>query len=152
MWVSTMKIDFGSGYNPRSGYKTCDVTDSPALDYVYDTKTQKIVSKNNRPIKSESVDVIRVKNVLHHIPVLEPVLKEFFRVLKIRGKIIVIEPTKESYRSNWILDNLWYRFVIPRPEVWFSSIYRDYKNELRLWFTIYRNVVKSEKEYTVFVK
>ena len=31
-----LKIDFGSGYSPRKGYSTCDITYSPFLDYVYD--------------------------------------------------------------------------------------------------------------------
>lgn len=28
-----LKIDFGSGYNPYPGYKTCDITQGPYLDF-----------------------------------------------------------------------------------------------------------------------
>ena len=33
-------IDFGSGYNPKFGYKTCDVTTLPQSDFQYDGKDQ----------------------------------------------------------------------------------------------------------------
>ena len=42
-----LKIDFGSGYNPRKGYKTCDITYSPFLDYVYDIHKNKIIPPKN---------------------------------------------------------------------------------------------------------
>ena len=149
-----MKIDFGSGYNPKSGYKTCDVTGSPALDYIYDIETSRIRTNEmfSLILASGSADVIRMKNVLHHVEDYGKLISELFRVLKWGGKLIVIEPTPEAYYSNWCLDNLWYRYVIPRPEIWISPIYRDYKKELTKWFSLDRMIVKLEKEYTITTK
>lgn len=49
--MTKLCIDFGSGYNPKAGYKTCDVTTFPQLDFQYDGK-DKIVG-----LREKSVDV-----------------------------------------------------------------------------------------------
>ena len=38
-----LKIDFGSGYNPKKGYKSCDITNLPNLDYVYCEESNEII-------------------------------------------------------------------------------------------------------------
>ena len=43
-------IDFGSGYNPKFGYKTCDVTTLPQLDFQYDGK-DKIVGVSAQTVE-----------------------------------------------------------------------------------------------------
>lgn len=116
-----LKIDFGCGYNPQKGYKRCDVTYSPVLDYVYDIKTNRIVD-----CKDNSVDEIFCRNVLHHVEDLFALFKEFHRVLKIGGVIHIIDANESGYEANKFLDNLWYKSINIRPEIWWSEQYRNF--------------------------
>lgn len=119
--VIFMKLDFGSGHNPRKGYKTCDITNSPYLDYVFDPITYKVSCPN------ETFDEIFVKNVLHHVKDLDKLFKELKRILTKNGKIVIVEPRKEFYHKNLNLDLLWYRYINPRYDIWICPFYRDYK-------------------------
>ena len=56
-----LRIDFGSGHNPKEGYKTCDITFAPNLDYAYDKEANLIID-----LEEASVDEFYAKNVLHH--------------------------------------------------------------------------------------
>lgn len=145
-----LKIDFGSGYNPKKGFKTCDFTMSPFLDYI--TKNYKIYDKSGE-IKEKSVNVFRCRNVLHHIKNIELLIKNFNKYLKKNGKLIIIDCRKEYYYANWCMDNLWYRYVIPRPEVWISNKYRNYKDIcLKNGFKLKSVKYKDEKEIYIFQK
>lgn len=60
-----------------------------------------VLSTNELPVESNSVNYILIVSVLHHIPLHEwpMLLQEFRRVLKPQGKIILIEPYfSEKYR------------------------------------------------------
>lgn len=85
-----LKIDFGSGYNPYPGYKTCDITQGPYLDYVYNTETNEIIG-----LQEGSVDEFRLKNVLHHADI-PKVIQCLHRYLKSGGilQIIAIPPKR----------------------------------------------------------
>ena len=114
-----LKIDFGSGYHPKSGYKTCDITFAPYLDYVYDRDTNTILG-----CKENSVDEFYLKNVLHHADI-KMVSECLFRYLKNEGIITVIEPLPEKYESNRCLDIYWYRYIYPRYEYSIPSYNRQ---------------------------
>jgi ubiquinone/menaquinone biosynthesis C-methylase UbiE len=120
-----MKLDFGSGYNPAHGYKTCDCTGNPMLDYHFDAVKYRIAD-----CRASTFDLIRCKNVIHHVPDIKKLFIELVRVLKPKGSLLIIEPTPKAYPVNVFLDTLWYRSIIPREEVWFSSVWRDYRNIL----------------------
>lgn len=106
-----LKIDFGSGYNPYKDYKTCDITFSPYLDYVYDEKNNIIIG-----LETNSVNIFRLKNVLHHCDI-EKVILCLKKYLKTNGMVKIIEPKKEYYESNRCLDIFWYRYIYPRYEI-----------------------------------
>lgn len=146
-----IRIDFGSGYNPTKGFSTCDFTNSPFLDY--QVIKNKIYNKKGKEILKNSVDEIRCRNVLHHIKNLEDLLKQFFYYLKNNGKLTIIECNKSNYLANICLDNLWYRYVIPRKEIWISNNYRDYRKYCNLiGFKEINNKIYLEKEYSIFKK
>lgn len=106
-----LKIDFGSGYNPYKNYKTCDITYSPCLDYVYDVNINKILG-----LKKNSVNIFRLKNVLHHTNI-NLIAQCLYKYLKQNGKVIIIEPKEKYYDSNRCLDIFWYRYIYPRYEI-----------------------------------
>lgn len=141
-----LKIDFGSGYNPYPGYKTCDITASPFLDFFYDGK--EIVG-----CKENSVTEFYLRNVVHHIQNLEEVFAMLQLYLKKNGTIKIIEARKDYYKQNVILDIIWYRYVIPRREIWFSTFYRNYFEILKkVGFELVEQRYEKEKEVSLWRK
>jgi len=86
-------IDFGSGYNPQEGFKTCDV--NAGCDY-----------NSIEEVESNSVEYIRARNVLHHIEDLNSLLNQFKRVLIKGGKVIVIDCKEDFFKINVLLDTI----------------------------------------------
>jgi len=119
--LEKLKIDFGSGYNANPEYKICDITWLPNLDYVYDQNNNVILE-----CEENSVDEFYLRNVVHHLPDIEKTFQCLLKYLKNDGVIKIIDVRKEYFKQNVILDILWYRYIIPRYEIWFSRYYRDY--------------------------
>lgn len=143
-------IDIGSGYNPTKGFKTADITEFPNLDYII--KNNKIYSKTAE-LKVNSVDKFRLRNVVHHIKDLNQLLVNLFKYLKPNGTIEIIDCNKEHYSANVCLDNLWYRYVIPRKEIFIADAYRDYaKLAKTIGFNVLKQNTIDEKEITILQK
>lgn len=141
-----LKIDFGSGYHPNPDYKICDITYLPNLDYVYDQEDNVIIG-----CKFNSVDEFYLRNVVHHLPDIQRTFECLLRYLKEDGEIRIIDVRRECYSVNVILDIIWYRYVIPRYEVWFSKSYRDYGSILeQLGMQKISEEIDAEKEVTVW--
>jgi len=141
-----MKIDFGSGHNPRPGYLTCDPF-YERTDVAYDVVSYHI------DVPDGSVDIIHCRNVLHHVRDLDRLFNEFFRVLRPNGYIMVVEPRRASFKANVMLDQLWYRFLTPRPEVWFAKRYRDYTAIAKKHgFYLRKYRMRKEKEISVLTR
>lgn len=135
-------IDFGCGYNPKIGYKTCDVTTNPMLDYQYDGKNDIIGLKEN------SVDVFYMRNVIHHILNLRSTFQTIKKYLKHNGKLIIIDCNKKCFDANVILDRIWYRYVGNNNNIFIAETYRDYMSilaELGFKQTFYKQLKEKEK-------
>ncbi|WP_307545482.1 class I SAM-dependent methyltransferase [Paenibacillus sp. V4I5] len=95
-------LDFGSGtgancsmFHPLN-YLGID-PDAKRIDYamrIYPRHTFQVLESDNLPVKNESVDYLLIIAVLHHITSNEisSYMKEFQRILKPNGTIIVMEP------------------------------------------------------------
>lgn len=120
-----MKLDYGSGSQPKEGFLTSDFVGTPNYDYYI--KNYKVVGA-----KAHSFDIIHCRNVIHHIPELElPLLfNEFKRLLKYGGKLVISEPRKEFHLQNKILDVIWYRFITYDRNIMIPQEYVDYKKYL----------------------
>jgi ubiquinone/menaquinone biosynthesis C-methylase UbiE len=140
------KLDFGSGYNPRKGYMTCDMTNSPFLDFCYDSDLNFLSCDN------DYFDKINIKNVFHHIKNLEECVMELYRVLKTGGLIVLTDVCREKYLSNYNLDYLWYRIINVNYDIWFSSKYRNYFKIMEAFFKIKRRFKFKEKEISIWIK
>lgn len=135
-------IDFGCGYNPKKGYKTCDVTTNPMLDYQYDGKDYIIGLEEN------SVDVFYMRNVVHHVPNLLRTFNAIKKYLKRSGRLIIIECNEKYFDANVILDKIWYRYVGNDNNIFIAETYRDYMNilaELGFKQTFYKQLKEKEK-------
>ena len=123
--IIILNIDFGSGYNPYSKYKTCDMIYSPRLDYYYDRRNNIIYN-----LEHNTVDKFRLRNVLHHVEDISKLCTMLNNYLKpngsINGSIKVIEPKEEFYTKNIILDIIWYRYVQKFYHIKIYPNYRDY--------------------------
>ena len=142
-----MKLDFGSGHNPKVCYKTCDITPGYNIDYMFDVNRYMIIGADDN-----TFDEIHCRNVLHHIKDLDRLVIEFNRVLKPTGIIKVIEPNKDSYKANYCLDYIWYRFINPRYDIWQSNDYRDYIEIFLKFFKLLNQSLIQEKEIILFKK
>lgn len=143
-----MKIDFGSGYNPEKGYLTCDMTYSPALDYVYDIQSNEILY-----CEENSVTEFRLKNVLHHCKNIQRISECLYRYLKENGVVRIIEPRPEKYDSNRSLDIFWYRYIYPRYEIFIPPVKRvDYVSIFSGKFEIVSHDTDENYDYYVFHK
>lgn len=120
-----MKLDYGSGRQPKQGFMSSDFCGSPNYDfYIRDYKVL--------DTKDHSFDVIHCRNVIHHIPEkdLSLLFAEFKRLLKYDGQLIISEPRKEFHEQNKFLDLIWYRFLTHDDKIMIPDEYVDYKQYL----------------------
>lgn len=135
-----MKLDVGSGYNPAKGYKTCDI--NFGCDF-----------HNIKEVPSGSAEITRIRNVLHHVPNLDDIANDLYRVTKSNGYLLVIECKKDDFDKNKLLDTIWYRSVNIRNEIFISNEYRNYESYLlKSGFTLIKSSLINEKEIKIFKK
>jgi ubiquinone/menaquinone biosynthesis C-methylase UbiE len=111
-------LDFGSGvgsnctlFHPRD-YLGLDI-DPNRVDYARRLNPSyrfQTLQGNRLPVSDRSKDLILIIAVLHHIPnaELHEYVKEFQRVLKPNGSILVIEPCffQNCHISNWFMGRM----------------------------------------------
>ncbi|AGI11830.1 SAM-dependent methyltransferase [Bacillus phage vB_BanS-Tsamsa] len=120
-----MKLDYGSGRQPKQGFKTSDFTGAPNYDFMI--KNYEVIGA-----KSGQFEAIHVRNVLHHIPEkdLPTLFLEFSRLLADGGTLIISEPREEFHEQNKKLDWIWYRFLVNDTKIMIPDEYVDYKKYL----------------------
>lgn len=120
-----MKLDYGSGRQPKAGFKSSDFIGTPCYDFYI--KDYKVLD-----LEDNTCDVIHCRNVIHHIPKKDlPILfAEFKRLLKPGGKLIISEPREEFHKQNLILDLIWYRWVNYDTNIMIPYEYVNYKEYL----------------------
>lgn len=138
-----MKLDFGSGHNPRKGFKTSDITSSPFLDYVINPETYQVSCENN------IFDEVLVRNVFHHIKNPDSLFKELSRITKPNGKIVIVDAREEYYRANVVLDVVWYRYIFSRQDIWICNQYRNIVKWAEKYFKVERITYHQEKQKIV---
>lgn len=132
-----MKLDYGSGRQPKEGFLSSDFCGAPNYDFYI--KDYKVLGA-----KDHSFDVIHCRNVIHHIPECDlPVLfAEFNRLLKPEGQLIISEPREKFHKQNLILDIIWYRFLVYDDKIMLPYKYVDYKQYLTDF-----EVIETENEF-----
>lgn len=120
-----MKLDYGSGSQPKQGYLTSDFCGISQYDYMI--QDYKVIGAQDGMFET-----IHCRNVIHHIPKEDlPILvNEFKRLLKKGGRLIISEPRKEFHKQNLILDIIWYRFLKNETKIKLPTEYVDYKKYL----------------------
>jgi len=132
-----MKLDYGSGSQPKEGFLSSDFCGAPHYDFYI--KDYKVIGA-----KDHSFDVIHCRNVIHHIAKedLPRLFDEFKRLLKHDGQLIISEPRKEFHKQNLILDVIWYRFLTNNRDIMLPREYVDYKEYLNEF-----EMVETENEF-----
>lgn len=94
----TIKLNLGVGNRGREGFIGVDINDGPNVDIIYDIA----YLKNKLP--TNSVDEIYSRHVIEHFPrkELESLLKEWFKLIKRGGKIILDFPDLKRYIDYYI--------------------------------------------------
>lgn len=108
-------LDFGCGTGANCSMCSADHyygidPDENRISYakrIYPTHRFMVFDKNQIPMEDQSVDLIFVIAVLHHIPnqQVSEYLREFHRILKPEGRIVAIEPylSHTSKLNNWFM-------------------------------------------------
>lgn len=132
-----VKLDYGSGLQPKKGFLSSDFCGSPGYDFFI--KNYKVLGAPDK-----SCEVIHCRNVIHHIPQqdLPTLFGEFKRLLKDDGQLIISEPRKEFHKENLILDIIWYRFLVNDRKIMLPLDYVDYKEYLTDF-----EIIKTENEF-----
>lgn len=105
-----VRLNLGCGNKPMAGYTNCDLFPGKFVDEVF--------SLDEVPYANQSVDEIHSEHSLEHLPRLraEKALKEWARVLKPGGKILLKVPDLEDccrkFVENPTLQERWYMHTI----------------------------------------
>lgn len=86
-----------------------------------------VFEEQKLPVTDNTIEYILINSVLHHIDseAVSPYIKEFFRVLKPNGKIIISEP----YLKKGSLRNYLMRFLDKGKYIRYENEYLDFFNE-----------------------
>lgn len=86
--------------DPKNTYG-CDVKDIKTDDFIF---TQLNPAETSLPYDSNSMSLITILMVLHHIPHSDVTITELYRILKPGGYLIVREHDLNDYRLNVLID------------------------------------------------
>jgi len=137
-----MKLDYGSGYNPVKGFKSSDFVSGNYDYFIKDCRVD---------CEDETFTAIHCKNVVHHIPDLDKLFREFNRILKPKGKVLVCDCRKEAYFVNRVYDTIWYRFVNKRYDIKTYG-HRDFAAIGRKYLRCVGTGKDGIREFALFVK
>jgi len=84
------KLNLGCGYDVRKGYINIDNIKNKGVDMVFN------LNKYPYPFKNNSIDEIYCCHILEHLNDFDKTIKEFHRILKKDGMIIIIVPDFSS--------------------------------------------------------
>lgn len=136
-------LDFGSGtgancsmFHPHL-YLGVD-PDARRIDYakrLYPGHKFNVFDGKELPVENETIDNLLIIAVLHHIPSdgITSYMKEFMRILKPTGTIIVMEPCicKEKPLCNWFMK--WYdKGEYIRNEEQYLRLFRDHNYDCKV--------------------
>lgn len=101
-----MKLNLGCGSDIRKGYINIDIRKLPNVDLVLD------IEHNKLPYTDESVEEILAKDIIEHFSFrnIRNVLKEWYRVLKKGGILIIQTPDFERIADKFFKGEIngWY--------------------------------------------
>lgn len=141
-----MKLDYGSGAQPKQGYLSSDFCGAPNYDFF-------IQDYQVLDVQDESFEEVHCRNVIHHIPKedLPKLTAEFKRLLKNGGRLVISEPRKEFHKQNLILDIIWYRFLKNESKIKLPTEYVDYKEYME-GFEMVHSYDEFNNEIVTFIK
>jgi len=128
--VTRLKLDVGCGGNKKEGYYGIDKFAGSDVDLVFDLN---VLEKRNSqiPFDDSSVDEINCVNVLHYVESPINVLNEFYRILRLYGKLTLVVPYAGSWNS--FADPLIKHYFVPETfRNYFASDSLEIKNKYDL--------------------
>lgn len=92
------RLNLGCGKNKMSGYINVDIRPEVNPDVVWD------LEKFPYPWKDSSIDEIYISHTIEHIPYQkqDKMMGEFFRILKTKGKLIIICPDIQYLFEHYV--------------------------------------------------
>jgi hypothetical protein len=110
----------------------------PNLDYYFDR--EQIFY-----LEEKSVDNFYLRNVIHLVKDLSKLFNILNSYLKEDGILEIVDCREECYKTNYLLDNIYYRFVNNKEKIFINEKYRNYFKLLELTYN-------NEKEKSIWIK
>lgn len=106
---------------PREYFISSDIIYCPWLDIVFDATAM--------PFEKESIDTIVMVDLLHHIDDIKSFFTEIDRVLKNKGKLIMIEPYISPF--SFLVYNIFHQEAVNMHANIFNEVYENNQNQKR---------------------
>lgn len=129
--ITILDVGTGVGFVPMAISSEITKKDKLIISDISDVMLRKAVSNlSNYPIpikclktetyeeiRSDSVDIITMNSVLHHIPDVEKLFRNFNRILKTGGILVIKHEPNIRFANNVFLRKLYHLIKILRPSV-----------------------------------
>ena len=114
-----MKLDLGCGRTPKKGFLGVDKIKFPEVEFVCD------ISKERWPWEDETVDEAHCSHMVEHLKPDERIhfVNELYRVLKPKGKAVIITPHWASERAYGDLTHEW----PPVSPFWYNYLNKKFR-------------------------
>ena len=127
-----MKLNLGSGNNPKEGFINIDRVKTDKVDLVFD------LNDFPYPFKDNSVDEIYCRHFLEHLNDFDTALREFHRILKKEGTLEIIVPDFSSANAFVPEHKVFFNYNSFNP---FSVNIDDINAKEKLFFMVERRIV-----------
>lgn len=116
-----VKLDIGSGPNPKEGFEGVDIIKFEKVKHVYD------VRKTPWPWADSSVEEVHTSHFIEHLTADERIgfMNELYRVLIPGGKATIIAPHWASNRAYGDPTHKW----PPVSEMWFYYLLKEWRSK-----------------------
>jgi SAM-dependent methyltransferase len=115
-----MKLDIGCGMSPINGYTGVDISDYGNNNIV--AFNLEDIPNKLLPFGSDSIDEILCYHTLEHVNNPMSVIKEFYRILKPGGKLVVKVPYFAHHTANVPIHKNYWSF---RSKMFFDESYHE---------------------------
>ncbi len=88
------------------------------------------------PLRNERFDFLAMGYALRHVESLEGAFREYFRVLKPGGKLLLLEITNPNNRFGQVLARFYFRDILPWLTRWFTGSRQAGEMMVYYWETV----------------
>tara|TARA_X000000368_G_scaffold358367_1_gene301179 strand:- start:138 stop:695 length:558 start_codon:yes stop_codon:yes gene_type:complete len=89
------KLNLGCGFFPKDGFVNLDINSRYPADVIHD------MEEFPWPFKDKEFDYIQMDHVLEHLTDIKTTMKELYRILNVKGKLVIRVPHFSRGFTHW---------------------------------------------------